>query len=128
MRTITNVQRCEIYQAISLLEHHSLINSDEYVTLLHKVHDSYPVTSYKTITTQTYNETSEINVSVQSTQTPVIEDIRSKKVKDILNMVHDMGWIDHHKSNKNGVDYYWFEKDDSWIQIILENYSSNRKK
>jgi len=126
MSTITNVQRCEIYQSISLLEQHSLINSDEYVTLLHKVIDSYPVTSYKTISTQTYNETSEINVSVQSTQTPVIEDIRSKKVKDILNMVHDMGWIDHHRSNKKGVDYYWFKKDDSWIPIILENYSDTR--
>jgi len=104
MSTITNVQRCEIYQAISLLEQHSLINSDEYVTLLHKTLDSYPVTSYKTISTQT--ERTDINVSVQSTHTPIIEDRRSKKVKDILNMTHAMGWINNHKSNKNGDDYY----------------------
>ncbi len=124
MSTITTVQRCEICQAISLLEQHSLINSDEYVILLHKVFDSYPVTAYKTISTQT--ERTDINVSVQSTQTPIIEDRRSKKVKDILNMAHAMGWINHHKGDKNGGDYYWFEKDGSWIPIILENHSSKR--
>ena len=61
-----------------------------------------------------------------STQTLVIEDVRNKKVKDILNMVHGMGWIDHHKSNNNGDDYYRFEKEGSWIPIILENHSSKR--
>ena len=53
--------------------------------------------------------------------------LRSNKVKDILNIVRDMGWIVHHTNKKNGEDYFWFEKDDSWIPIILENHSSDSK-